>query len=110
MPYNGYQPSFQSPKFWKHMARHELHVFMVMITRMIRRLILCVMVMMQIMIEGLTVIIIDFMIFILTSTFIVVGLIQVTSRVVSRTIIVIVILILKSRVHGHGGDDDGDTG
>ena len=84
-------------------------IFIVMMMRMIRRLILCVMVMMQILIEGLTVIIIDCMIFIRTSTFIVVGLIQVTSRVVSMTIIVIMVLILKYRVDAFGGDDDGGT-
>ena len=83
-----------------------------MITRVTRRYILCVMVMMQTMIilEGLIVFIIDCMLFILTSTFIFVGLNQVTIRVVSKTILVIVVLILKYRVHGHGGDGDGDTG
>ena len=86
--------------------------FMVMVTREIRRLILCMMVMMQIMarLEGLMVIMIDCMLFILTSTFIVVGLIQVTIRVVSRTIIPIMVLIFSYRVHGYGGVDDGDTG
>ena len=84
-------------------------IIMVMITRMIRRLILCMMVMVQIMIEGLIVIIIDLMFFILSSAFIVVGLIQFTSRVVSRTIIVMMVLMLKYRVDGYGGDDDGGT-
>ena len=64
----------------------------------------------MIILEGLIVIMIDCMLLILTRTFIFGGLIQVTIRVVSMTIIVIVILILKYRVHGHGGDDDGDTG
>ena len=70
------------------------------------------MVMMQnmIILGGLIVIMIDCVLFILTSAFVFGGLIQFTIRVVSRTIIVIVILILKYRVHGHGGDDDGDTG
>ena len=83
-----------------------------MITRATRRYILCIMVMMQIMVilEALIVFMIHCMLFILTSTFIFVGLIQVTIRVVTRTILVIVVPILKCRVHGHGGDDDGDTG
>ena len=62
------------------------------------------------MIARLVVIMIHLMFFILTSTFIVVDLIPVTIRVVSGTIIVMMVLILTYRVHGYGGDDDGDTG